>query len=75
MNREERERVLRAMGSLDSKHRAVLVLRYFNGLSYEEISSTMGIPLGTVKSRIYVALKMLRELLGTQPGEASTCQG
>ncbi len=72
MNREERERVLNAMGSLDGKHRAVLVLRYFNDLSYEEISRTMSIPLGTVKSRIYVAIKTLREQLGTQQGEAST---
>lgn len=75
MNREERERVLNAMSSLDSKHRAVLVLRYFNGLSYEEISRTMGIPLGTVKSRIYVAIQTMREQLGTHHGEASTCQG
>ena len=30
MNREEREQILSAMSSLDNKHRAVLVLRYFN---------------------------------------------
>jgi len=72
MNEDERARVLSAMGSLDGKHRAVLVLRYFNDLSYEEIAHTMGIPLGTVKSRIYVAIKMLREQLGIQQGEAST---
>ncbi len=75
MNREERERVLSAMNLLDSQHRAVLVLRYYSGLSYEEISRTMGIPLGTVKSRIYVAIRILREQLGPQTGEASTCQG
>ena len=72
MNRDECEWVMGAMGSLDSKHRAVLVLRYFNELSYGEIAQTMGIPLGTVKSRIYIAIKTLREQLGIQRGEAST---
>ncbi len=72
VNRQEYERLIRAMNSLDSKHRAVLVLRYFNDLSYDEIAQVVGIPLGTVKSRIYLALKTLREQLGAQRREAST---
>ena len=50
-----------AMNTLDPRHRAVLVLRYFNDLSYDEIASTLQVPLGTVKSRINHALKRLRD--------------
>ncbi len=60
ISRQEYERLIEAMNSLDTKHRAVLVLRYFNDLSYEEISRAAGIPLGTVKSRINHGLKLLR---------------
>jgi len=60
---EEYGRVIEALGRLDGKHRAVLVLRYFNDLSYEEIAGAVGVPLGTVKSRINHALKMLRARL------------
>lgn len=59
-SRQQYEKLLEAMNTLDSRHRAVLVLRYFNDLSYEEISQAVGIPLGTVKSRINNGLKMLR---------------
>ena len=57
----EYECLMKKMDSLDSKHRIVLVLRYLNELSYEEISRVINIPLGTVKSRIFTALKVLRE--------------
>lgn len=60
VSRQQYEKLLEAMKTLDQKHRAVLVLRYFNDLSYEEIAGTVGIPLGTVKSRINNGLKMLR---------------
>lgn len=66
--RMEHDRLLEAMGTLGSKHRIVLVLRYFNDLSYEEISRVVGVPLGTVKSRINTALKMLRTRMGDQEG-------
>jgi RNA polymerase sigma-70 factor (ECF subfamily) len=72
MNREEREQILSAMSSLDNKHRAVLVLRYFNELTYDEIALTMGIPAGTVKSRIYTAIQTLKKQLCVQKREAST---
>ncbi|MEJ2739825.1 MAG: sigma factor-like helix-turn-helix DNA-binding protein [Dehalococcoidia bacterium] len=56
---------------MDTKHRVVLVLRYFNELSYDEISRIARIPLGTVKSRINTALKYLREQLIIEKQEAS----
>jgi RNA polymerase sigma-70 factor (ECF subfamily) len=72
VNKLEYETLIETMKALDSKHRVVLVMRYFNELSYEEIAQAMSIPLGTVKSRIYQALKTLRGQLTTQRGEAST---
>jgi RNA polymerase sigma-70 factor (ECF subfamily) len=70
VNRQEYERLIEAMNSLNTKHRVVLVLRYFNDMSYEEIAQTVGVPLGTVKSRINQALKLLRGQFDTQHGEA-----
>ena len=71
MNKEEYEAVINTLNTLDNKHRVVLVLRYFNELSYDEISRIARIPLGTVKSRINTALKYLREQLIIEKQEAS----
>lgn len=48
---------------LGPKHRMVLILRYYEGLSYEEIASVLNEPLGTVKTNIYRARNMLKEKL------------
>lgn len=69
ITRMEYDRLLRAMDALDAKHRSVLVLRYFNDLSYQEIAEALEIPLGTVKSRLNQSLKYLKEQMN--PGEAS----
>jgi RNA polymerase sigma-70 factor (ECF subfamily) len=65
ISKEEHGRLMRALSSLDTKHRSVLVLRFFNELSYEEIADVAGVSLGTVKSRIHYALKTLRWRLVT----------
>ena len=70
ISKSEYEELMKGLNSLDSKHRPVLVLRYFNELSYDEIAKVLDIPLGTVKSRINHALKFLREQLSIQQGEA-----
>jgi len=70
-SRLEYERLIKAMNSLDSKHHPVLVLRYFDDLSYDEIAQALGIPLGTVKSRINQAIRTLRAKLGVQQRGAS----
>ncbi len=59
----DNEHLTEVLNSLDTRHRAVLVLRYFDDLTYQEIALTLGIPLGTVKSRINHALKLLRTRL------------
>jgi len=68
INKLEYDRLLRAMDSLDTKHRSILVLRYFNDLSYQEIAEALEIPLGTVKSRLNQSLRYLKEQM--KPGEA-----
>ncbi|KOA20356.1 RNA polymerase sigma factor SigV [Clostridium homopropionicum DSM 5847] len=49
---------------LKSKHQEVIKLRYFLDLDYESISHILKIPIGTVKSRISIGLKKLKESLG-----------
>jgi len=62
----EEEEVQQALSQLSEKQRAVVILRYFWNLSYAEIAQTLGIPLGTVRSRLNLALKTLhRELIRT----------
>jgi RNA polymerase sigma-70 factor (ECF subfamily) len=67
----EYEQVLKAIGSLDGKHRAAVILRYFGDLSYEEIAQVLDIPLGTVKSRLSQALRMLHREIDENVYEGS----
>ncbi|MFI5380784.1 MAG: RNA polymerase sigma factor [Tepidisphaerales bacterium] len=50
-----------ALDALPEAHREVLLMRYVDDLSLEETGEALGIPLGTVKSRIHNALKQLRD--------------
>jgi len=52
-----------ALGGLSEKLRAVVQLSIFDGLSYAEIALLLGIPVGTVKSRMFLAIRQLREAL------------
>jgi len=60
---EQTELVQNAVLTLPDASRAVLVLREFQGLSYQEISESLEIPVGTVMSRLNYARKLLREKL------------
>jgi RNA polymerase sigma-70 factor (ECF subfamily) len=48
---------------LSEKHRVVVVLRYVWDLTYEEIAHILEIPVGTVQSRLHIALKAVRQRL------------
>jgi RNA polymerase sigma-70 factor (ECF subfamily) len=61
----EREAVLAAVGDLPDRYRDIVNLRYFLGLSEAETAATLGVPLGTVKSRTARALKRLESGLAT----------
>jgi RNA polymerase sigma-70 factor (ECF subfamily) len=60
---ERGERVRQAVLALPEASRTVLVLREYEGLSYKEIAGTLGIPIGTVMSRLNYARNRLRESL------------
>lgn len=53
----------RAMHKLSDKHRAIIVLREIQGLSYEEMADVLGISKGTVMSRLFHARQNLQTLL------------
>ncbi len=61
----QKQAIKEAMDKMSDNNRLVIILRDFMGLSYDEISDTMKIPVGTVKSRISRARNELRELLCT----------
>lgn len=60
---ELRGRILAALGQLSEAHRAVLVLREVEGLSYKEIADSMDCPEGTVMSRLFHARRQMQQLL------------
>jgi RNA polymerase sigma-70 factor (ECF subfamily) len=67
----EREAVRRALRQLPEAQQAVLELAYYQGFSSSEIAARLGIPLGTVKSRVAGGMARLREALSaTQEGAA-----
>ncbi|HXN55638.1 MAG TPA: sigma-70 family RNA polymerase sigma factor [Myxococcales bacterium] len=75
LNEELKGKLLEALGGLSENHRAILLLREVEGLSYEELSKALGIRKGTVMSRLFHArLKMqnkLREYLGEDAPEGN----
>jgi RNA polymerase sigma-70 factor, ECF subfamily len=71
----EEEILQQAIGKLTDKQRAIVILRYFWDLSYAEIAQILDIPLGTVKSRLNLALKTLRKgIEGQESDKGSVSQ-
>ena len=60
---ELRQSIRRGVAALPEKHQLVIVLYYLQGLSLQETAETLGIRLGTAKSRIHYALHALRDHL------------
>jgi RNA polymerase sigma-70 factor (ECF subfamily) len=60
---EEAATVAAAVASLPEEYRAALLLRFYHGLTLHEIAESLGVPLGTVKSRLSVGTRRLRDLL------------
>jgi RNA polymerase sigma-70 factor (ECF subfamily) len=64
LHQVQRARVVRtALAGLDANERAALQLAYFSDLSQSEVAEKLGIPLGTVKTRMRSAMMKLRETL------------
>ena len=61
--REQHAQVLAALGRLDAEYRAVLVMRDVEGFDYQQMADVLGLPLGTLKSRLFRARLALRDEL------------
>jgi RNA polymerase sigma-70 factor (ECF subfamily) len=64
MARAVRRELAAALAALPARHRDVLLLVAWGGLGYEEAAQALGIPVGTVRSRLHRARSKLREALG-----------
>ena len=60
---QESERLAEALGALPEKQRLLIEQAYFGDLSHSEIAAKTGLPLGTIKSRIRLALDRLRHAM------------
>jgi RNA polymerase sigma-70 factor (ECF subfamily) len=68
--RSERHKiVLDALGRIDAEYRAVLVMRDVEGFEYQEMADVLGLPLGTLKSRLFRARLALRDELSAYMSE------
>lgn len=59
-----------AFDRLDPDHRIVVLLRYWQDLTVEDIAERLGVPAGTVKSRLHYALRTMRTTLEVSDGRA-----
>ena len=64
LREESRNRVMSALAFLPPEQRAVVELKFFQELTFEDIAAVLQIPLSTVKSRLYAGLDLLKVRLG-----------
>jgi RNA polymerase sigma-70 factor (ECF subfamily) len=64
LDRLDRQRVRDCLGSLTGPQRESIIMAYYDGYTYREVAARIGLPLGTVKSRMRDGLIRLRDCLG-----------
>ena len=67
----DRDQLDEALRKLDPEWRAIVVMHYFLGMPLPDIAETLGIPLGTTKSRLHRSLALMRAALENDPISAS----
>jgi RNA polymerase sigma-70 factor (ECF subfamily) len=72
---EAKDRIWRAIGRLDEKHREVIILRHFQNLSYDEMATRLFCNRGTVTSRLFYARQKLKEILEQETGSPNAKDG
>jgi RNA polymerase sigma-70 factor (ECF subfamily) len=75
LRRELGEKIQEALEQIPEKHRAILLLRELDGLSYEELAQVLEIPKGTVMSRLFHARAKVQKLLSESLGIPLTAEG
>lgn len=74
LEQTDRQRVIqRALSMCSAEHRAVLVLKDMEGMKYEEMAEVLGVPIGTIRSRLHRARLELREILSRAEEEGQAC--
>ena len=71
LEREERETLLEAVNGLKERDRMVITYRYFLDMSEREMAEALGVPQGTIKSRLARAMGRLRQRLEAMPDAAA----
>jgi RNA polymerase sigma factor (sigma-70 family) len=66
MKKEQTQKLKLLIDSLPSRYRNLIVLRYFDELSYEEIAEQLDLPLGTVKAQLFRARYLLGNIVNTR---------
>jgi RNA polymerase sigma-70 factor (ECF subfamily) len=68
----DRDVLANAIATLPAEHRIVVALRYYRDLPVDEIATRLGIPAGTVHSRLHYALKRLHAAIDAADGKGTT---
>jgi RNA polymerase sigma-70 factor (ECF subfamily) len=67
---EQERRIQIALNRLSPEHRAVLIMKDMEGQKYETMAEVLGVPIGTIRSRLHRARNELRDLLSQEGHEA-----